>query len=79
MPFTVPQPMLARAADKLPVGPQCVYEIKWDGYRCPAEKRGSRVILHSCCATHGTNYASVTAAVVSIKAEHVDGAGSARA
>jgi bifunctional non-homologous end joining protein LigD len=63
MPFTVPQPMLASLADKLPVGPQWSYEIKWDGYRCPAEKRGSRVILHSRRAMHGTNYPSVTAAV----------------
>ena len=47
MPFTVPQPMLARLADKLPVSPHWSYEIKWDGDRCLAEKRGSRVILHS--------------------------------
>ena len=71
MALTVLQPMLARLADKLPVGPQWSYEVKWDGYRCLAEKRGSRVILHSRRATHGTNYPSVTAAVASVKADHV--------
>ena len=28
VPVTMPQPMLARLADKLPVGPQWSYEIK---------------------------------------------------
>ena len=70
MPFTVPQRMLARLADTLPVGPQWSYEIKWDGYRCLAEKRDSRVVLHSRRATHGTNYPAVTAAVASVKADH---------
>ena len=71
MPFTVPQPMLARLADKLPVGPQWSYEVKFDGYRCLAAKLGSRVILHSRRATHGTNYPTVTAAVASLKADRV--------
>jgi ATP-dependent DNA ligase len=46
MPFTVPQPMLARLADKLPVGPEWSYEVKWDGYRCLAER--SAAYASSC-------------------------------
>jgi ATP-dependent DNA ligase len=66
------QPMLARMADKLP-GPQWSYAFKWDGYRCLArEARVTRHLAFRARATHGTNYPSVTAAVASIKAEHVD-------
>jgi bifunctional non-homologous end joining protein LigD len=62
----LPQPMLARLDATLPAGPQWSYEVKLDGYRCLAEKNGSRVILHSRRATHGTNYPAVTAAVAAL-------------
>ena len=71
MPWRVPQPMLALLAEKLPTGPEWSYEVKWDGYRCLAEKTGGRIILHSRRATHGTNYPSVTAAIAALKADRV--------
>ena len=61
--------MLARLADRLPVGPEWSYEVKWDGYRCLGVKDGPRVTLHSRRATHRTNYPAVTAAVSSVKAD----------
>jgi hypothetical protein len=36
------EPMLASAADVLPVGPDWSYEPKWDGYRAIAEKGQGR-------------------------------------
>ena len=43
----VPEPMLARLADRLPAGPGWSYEVKWDGYRCLALKAGNAVTLRS--------------------------------
>jgi bifunctional non-homologous end joining protein LigD len=43
----IPAPMLATSATKLPTGPDWTYEVKWDGYRAIAEKRGRAVRLHS--------------------------------
>lgn len=39
--------MLATPASELPTGPDWTYEVKWDGYRAIAEKRGRAVRLHS--------------------------------
>lgn len=63
--------MLALLAEKLPIGPEWSYEVKWDGYRCLAEKHGARVVLHSRRATHGTNYPHVTAAIAALTADRV--------
>src|SRR3954470_1362928 len=39
--------MMATAASTLPVGPEWTYEVKWDGYRAQAVKRGATVRLSS--------------------------------
>jgi len=49
MPFTVPQPMLAGLADKLPVGPQWSYEVKFDGQRRTCRTPGSHVGANASC------------------------------
>ncbi|HET7220248.1 MAG TPA: non-homologous end-joining DNA ligase [Vicinamibacterales bacterium] len=41
------QPMAARVVDRLPEGPQWVYEVKLDGYRALVLKNGSRVQIRS--------------------------------
>ncbi len=41
------RPMLSTSADALPAGPEWSYEVKWDGYRALAEKKGSTVRLLS--------------------------------
>ena len=67
---TDPRPMLASAADVLPVGSGWTYEIKWDGYRAVAIKEGSRIRLLSRNQKNLTrDYPSVTSAIQSIK-EH---------
>jgi ATP-dependent DNA ligase len=40
-------PQLARLEDKLPTGPDWVYEPKWDGFRCVLFKRGPSIRLQS--------------------------------
>jgi len=40
-------PMMATAARALPTGPDWSYEVKWDGYRAQAVKRGNSVSLAS--------------------------------
>ena len=40
-------PMEAEAVDELPSGPGWQYEPKYDGFRCLAHRRGSRVHLQS--------------------------------
>jgi DNA ligase D-like protein (predicted ligase) len=39
--------MMATAASTLPVGSEWTYEVKWDGYRAQAVKRGAMVTLSS--------------------------------
>jgi ATP-dependent DNA ligase len=41
----VPEPMLARLADRLPTGPGWSYAVKWDGYRCLVLTVGDVVTL----------------------------------
>src|ERR671925_26828 len=41
------EPMLARLARELPLGPDLVYEPKWDGFRCLAFRTGDAVDLRS--------------------------------
>jgi bifunctional non-homologous end joining protein LigD len=40
-------PMRATLVEKLPEGPEWIYEIKWDGYRALASKHGEKVRLFS--------------------------------
>jgi bifunctional non-homologous end joining protein LigD len=47
MPPTAVLPMMATAAPALPMGPDWSYEVKWDGYRAQAVKRGASVSLAS--------------------------------
>jgi ATP-dependent DNA ligase len=41
------RPMDADPAEKLPKGPEWLYEPKWDGFRCLAFRDGSNVVLES--------------------------------
>ena len=41
------EPMLARAADDIPVGPDWLYEPKWDGFRVIVFRDGDDVVLGS--------------------------------
>jgi DNA ligase D-like protein (predicted ligase) len=70
--FTLPKPMLALPAETLPAGPGWSYEVKWDGYRCLAEKDGRRVRLHSRnAANFTTTYPDVARAVATLRATRV--------
>src|SRR5215211_5801920 len=40
-------PMLAKAADELPLGDGWLYEPKWDGFRCIVFRDGHEVVLDS--------------------------------
>jgi bifunctional non-homologous end joining protein LigD len=62
--------MLATSADKLPVGKEWTYEVKWDGYRTLALKEGSRVILLSRNLKNATaQYPTVARSVSRLGAE----------
>jgi bifunctional non-homologous end joining protein LigD len=41
------EPMVASAVDKLPEGPEWLYELKFDGYRALLIKHGDEVRIHS--------------------------------
>ncbi|MFG6082240.1 hypothetical protein ACEUZ9_002884 [Paracoccus litorisediminis] len=41
------KPMEARHVKEVPAGPGWVYEPKYDGFRCLAERCGDKVVLHS--------------------------------
>jgi bifunctional non-homologous end joining protein LigD len=43
----VPLPMMAVPSTTLPVGADWTYEVKWDGYRALAVKRGQKLALQS--------------------------------
>ena len=62
--------MLAQLAEELPTGSDWTYEVKWDGYRCLAEKDGGRVVLHSRNQSNFTKtYPSVASAVATARAD----------
>jgi ATP-dependent DNA ligase len=67
-----PEPMLARIADRLPIGPAWSYEVKWDGYRCLAMKTGDAVTLRSRNASNlTTTYPGVASAIRTLSAARV--------
>jgi ATP-dependent DNA ligase len=41
------EPMEARSAGRVPVGPQWLYEPKWDGFRCLIKREGKIVSMRS--------------------------------
>jgi len=62
--------MLALLRDHLPEGPEWSYEVKWDGYRAFAVKRGAQVTLSSRRGSDFTRtYPAVAAAVQTIQAK----------
>ena len=64
------RPMLATSAEKLPVGKEWTYEVKWDGYRTLALKEGSRVTLLSRNLKNATaQYPTVARSVAQLGAE----------
>jgi bifunctional non-homologous end joining protein LigD len=66
----VPEPMLARLADRLPIGPAWSYEVKWDGYRCLALKVGDAVTLRSRNVHNLTAaYPAVATAIRTVRAQ----------
>jgi bifunctional non-homologous end joining protein LigD len=61
--------MMATAASVLPAGAEWTYEVKWDGYRAEAVKRGATVTLASRNLKNITKqYPSVVAAAAGIRA-----------
>jgi ATP-dependent DNA ligase len=70
------EPMEAKIAAELPVGPEWEYEPKWDGFRCVAIKDESGVELQSKASQSLTRYfPEVVAALEKLKARRfaVDG------
>jgi bifunctional non-homologous end joining protein LigD len=66
------RPMLATSAEKLPVGADCTYEVKWDGYRTLALKVGQRVTLLSRNLKDATaQYRSIARTVAQLRTEKV--------
>ncbi len=68
--------MLATSADKLPVGKDWTYEVKWDGYRTMALKVGPRITLLSRNLKDATaQFKSVARSIGQLQAEKalVDG------
>jgi bifunctional non-homologous end joining protein LigD len=66
------EPMLLLSTEKLPQGPDWLYEIKLDGYRALAIKTGGRVQLRSRNDNDfTTRYAPITAALRGLPDETV--------
>jgi bifunctional non-homologous end joining protein LigD len=62
--------MLATSARKLPAGDEWTYEVKWDGYRTLALKRGQRVTLLSRNLKDATaQYPTVARSVLQLPAD----------
>lgn len=63
-------PMAPSLVTELPRGPEWLYEIKWDGYRCEAIKRAGAVVLlsrnHKSLAS---DHPDIVAAVASLPAK----------
>jgi DNA ligase D-like protein (predicted ligase) len=73
---TFVQPMAARVVDRLPEGPEWMYEVKFDGYRALILKNGPRVQIRSRNDKDMTAaYPSVTAAARGLNADRatIDG------
>jgi ATP-dependent DNA ligase len=49
-------PMEATTVDEIPVGREWQYEPKWDGFRCLAFRRGSKIVLQSKSGKPLTRY-----------------------
>src|SRR3954452_14460378 len=63
------EPMKALLVDKLPVGPEWLYEVKFDGYRVLAVKNGQRIRLISRNAKDlSDRYSSVTTSLETVPA-----------
>jgi bifunctional non-homologous end joining protein LigD len=72
----VPEPMLARPADRLPVGAGWSYEVKRAGYRCLVLKVGDAVTLRSRNANNLTaTYPAVATAILDGEIVALDGEG----
>jgi ATP-dependent DNA ligase len=61
MPF---EPMEAQTVDDIPIGDQWQYEPKWDGFRCLAFRRGTKVELQSKSGKPLTRYFPEVAAAL---------------
>ncbi|HEX3598885.1 MAG TPA: ATP-dependent DNA ligase [Lacipirellulaceae bacterium] len=62
-------PMEATTVDEIPVGREWQYEPKWDGFRCVAFRRGSRITLQSKSGKPLTRYfPEVAAELAKLKA-----------
>jgi hypothetical protein len=61
------RPMMAVSAAALPIGDDWSYEVKWDGYRAQAMKRGAVVPLAS---RNLKDFTSQFPAIVELKPSH---------
>jgi bifunctional non-homologous end joining protein LigD len=72
MALSAVSPMMATAAPTLPTGPDWSYEVKWDGYRAQAVKRGNSVSLASRNLKNiSRQFPSVVRAVAGLSAKDV--------
>jgi ATP-dependent DNA ligase len=64
------EPCIPTRAEKLPVGPQWIHEIKHDGYRLIARKRDGRVRLFTRRGYDWTDrYPRISAAVAALRTD----------
>jgi ATP-dependent DNA ligase len=71
LPIRMPySPMESLSADRIPVGPEWLYEPKWDGFRCLAFRNGKSVELQSKAGRPLTRYfPELVDALCKLKAE----------
>jgi ATP-dependent DNA ligase len=63
-------PMEARQAKEIPEGKHCIYEPKWDGFRCLAFRDGEEIVLQSKAGQPlGRYFPEIVAALEKIKAK----------